>query len=69
MKSAFVCRAKNAQEHRNFDGAGSMEPPVTTQGKSQTALEIVHRHCDSARLASRAQSLHFLIEPAGKIDL
>jgi hypothetical protein len=61
MKPAFVCRAKNRQEDRNFYSAGSMEPPVATQGKSQTAFEIVPCHCDRTRLASGAQSFHFLI--------
>jgi hypothetical protein len=69
LKPALVYCAKNRQEHRDFDGAGSMEPPVATQRKSRAALKIVYGHCDRARIAFGAQSFHFLIELAGKIGV
>jgi hypothetical protein len=34
VKPAFVCRAKNREEHRDFDGARGMEPPIAAQRKS-----------------------------------
>jgi hypothetical protein len=50
-KSTFVCRAKNRQEHCDFDRAGGVKPAVASNGKSKTALEIEQRHCDRACLA------------------
>jgi hypothetical protein len=60
-KPSFICRSKYRKKHRHLDRACSMKPPVATQGKSESGLEVVQRYSDRSSFVFESQDLQFLV--------